>query len=117
MIKCYVCGFEKFDVFLQAQSEVSVIEDKPIIYETIKPTIQTILCAQCGVIQYCGERTDAPWFTHQVALEYDITTKTLSRPSRSDKVTLAMLNAANIDYDKLIELLSESKEKTENEEV
>lgn len=116
-MKCYVCGFEKFEVFMKTETEVDIVDNDPVIYTTIKPTIKTILCAQCGVMQFCEERTDAPWFTHQVALKYDTATQTLSRPSRSDRTILAMLHTANVDYDKLIKLLSESKEKTENEEV
>ena len=115
-MKCYVCGHEKFIVYSKVVAEMTVLESgepnlvAPLV---INSKIETILCAQCGVLIYCGERSDDPWFTGQIKmLEYDpVLKKLVDKKRHPDRELESLIKSAPPEaLLKALELLSKEQE-------
>lgn len=109
-MKCYVCGHEKFTVYFKSETEITVLESGDLIYPlTANLQIETVLCLQCGVLIYCGERSDDPWFTGQIrSLEYDpVLKKLVDKKKHSNKELESLIqNAPPETLLKALKLLS-----------
>lgn len=86
-MKCYVCGHDRFKIYFTLETTVDKINDVPVYQLTVESQIQTILCAKCGVMQYCEGRKD-PWFTDQVSLVWD-DEKQMLVEKKKEKVSLS----------------------------
>lgn len=78
-MECYICKSKKFVVNLTTETELSVVDEKPVI-ENCEPEIETVFCAQCRTLIYCKEAKD-PWFIDNCSLKWDEEKKQLVEAS------------------------------------
>lgn len=114
-MKCYVCGHDKFTAYLKTETELTVLESgEPMWPSTATFQIETVLCLQCGVLIYCGSRSDDPWFTGQIkSLEYDpVLKKLVDKKRHSDKELESLVK--NAPPEALLEALKLLSKETKN---
>ncbi len=113
-MKCYVCEQKKFIVYSKAETDITLLPSgAPVAPSLINSKIETILCAQCGVLIYCGERSDDPWFTGQIKmLEYDpVLKKLVDKKRHPDRELESLIKSAPPEaLLKALELLSKEQE-------